>query len=89
MSRVKLPKRGRLVIVKWDDSKTFDGWLNSGDAVSPAVNQTVGWLTATQRRHIVISSSAGDRDSSPWGQQTAIPRANLLDCRLLRIGKRP
>lgn len=85
---MKLPKKGRLVIVKWLDASGSNSWYSSGHTLPLCVNKTVGYLTGKTRRKIVLTAALSDGDA-PYGIRMAIPRANVTDVRLLKIGGRP
>lgn len=81
----KLPKRGTLVVATWLDATGSDRW---GDRDIGVANCTsVGWLTASDKDHVVLSASHAPT-LTPWGARTAIPRRAVTEVRRLKVGKR-
>lgn len=84
---MRLPKKGKLVIVKWLDSSSEGSWTIHPERHTLSVCRTVGYLAHKGRDRIVIAASNDDTGAD--GQRMAIPRSVIADMRYLKIGKRP
>lgn len=83
----RLPKKGRLIMVKWRDSSSEGSWTHSPERHTLSVCRTVGYLAHKDDDRVVIAAS--NDDTGAGAQRMAIPREVITDIRLLKIGKRP
>lgn len=73
--RVRLPKIGTLVTVTWLDAAGYIG-IPMGEA-APAICNTVGWLAAINKDHVVLATSKYKDDVGDW---TVLPLGVIEKC---------
>lgn len=86
MSKVKLPKRGRLIHVTWDDAASNSTWNEDPRQPDIAKCVSVGYLRHKGRRRIVLAASHSD--TGAWAERTTIPMGNVRAVRKLQVGRR-
>lgn len=88
MSRLKLPKRGRLVFVDWDDSSADAHWGSDPKHPTPAKVRSVGYLTFKGRRRIVLNAGYARGTAEPFGERITILCGTIRGVRRVKVGRR-
>lgn len=71
----------KLLYVKWADSATHGGWVSKTDEFCPVDCESVGWLTKSTKRHIVLAQS---RNEEQLSNLISIPRVAIIEMRRLK-----
>lgn len=87
---------GDLVLVKWLDARSCDGWHDDGELSDEslarlAACETVGWLKAKTKAAIcVVQTLAADEDGkfASFTGHMNIPTKTIQSIKVLRKGKR-
>ena len=73
-------KKGRLVVITWDDSAGPPTYWHDDDArLDPVAVKTVGWVHSVSRRSVTLRQSHSD--GGQVGGMFSIPRAAIRKVR--------
>ena len=82
MAKKKVSRTGELVVIRWLDTQTHYNCQDNIDKCGLAEAETGGWIVAEGKDEIKIAGTIYRPDNTP-ADVTVIPRANVLDMRVL------